>query len=163
MVNLSGIISESIVDGNGIRYVIFTQGCPHHCKGCHNASTWDFIEKDLHNEDDIVKAVQDNYLLDGITFSGGEPMMQPKPLIYIAQKVHEVGKDVWCYSGFTFEEIMSFNDDRTELLQNVDVLVDGEFILEQRDISLQFRGSKNQRVIDVKETLKNHKIILKYT
>jgi anaerobic ribonucleoside-triphosphate reductase activating protein len=163
MLNLSGVIEESIVDGVGIRYVIFTQGCPHHCEGCHNASTWDFIENKLYNEDDIIKAVESNFLVDGVTFSGGEPMMQAKPLIYIAQKVHDIGKTVWCYSGFTFEQIMSFDDERTELLKDVDVLVDGQFILAQRDISLQFRGSKNQRVIDVVETLKQGNIVLKYS
>lgn len=162
MINVSGIVEESIVDGCGIRYVIFTQGCIHHCNGCHNKSTWEIRENQLKNEDDMIKAISENFLLDGVTFSGGEPMLQAKNLIYIAKKVHEFGKNVWCYTGYTFEQIIEANDDKTELLKNVDVLVDGKFVLDERDISLQFRGSKNQRVIDVKKTLNTGKIVLMY-
>ena len=97
----------------------------------------------------------------GVTFSGGEPFMQPKPLIELAKKVHSVRKDVTCYSGFTFEEILnSENEERVELLKNIDVLIDGKFILEQRNLELSFRGSENQRVIDVKKSLSENKIIL---
>jgi len=162
MLNLSGIIKESIVDGDGIRYVIFVQGCPHHCLGCQNPSTWDFVKKQQVNEMDILHDIKDNPLCSGITLSGGEPFTQANKLIPLVKNVHSLGKNVWAYTGYTFEQLMNFNNDKTELLKNVDVLVDGKFILEQRDISLKFRGSKNQRVIDVQKSLQENQIILKY-
>jgi len=161
MLNISGIIEESIVDGDGIRFTIFTQGCPHHCAGCHNKSTWEIKENQLVNEDDIVKKISDNFLLDGVTFSGGEPFLQTEPLIYIAKKVHELNKTVWSYTGFVFEYIIT-QEGMKNLLENIDVLVDGKFVLEQRDISLKFKGSANQRIIDIQESLKQNKVILKY-
>ena len=160
MLNLSGIIKESIVDGKGIRYVIFVQGCPHHCYGCQNPSTWEFKQNILIDEQKIIDDILDNALCSGITLSGGEPFTQAKDLLPLVQKIHSLGKNVWAYTGYTFEQLIQFNDDRTELLKNIDVLVDGRFILEQRDISLQFRGSKNQRVINVQKSLQEKQIIL---
>ncbi|MBP3328213.1 MAG: anaerobic ribonucleoside-triphosphate reductase activating protein [Clostridia bacterium] len=160
-IRLSGIVEESIVDGKGIRFVVFTQGCPHNCKGCHNPQTHDFKGGYMEDTDKLFEMFQEDPILKGITFSGGEPFMQPKPLTELAKKVHSVRKDVTCYSGFTFEEILnSENEDRVELLKNIDVLIDGKFILEQRNLELSFRGSENQRVIDVKKSLSENKIIL---
>ena len=160
MLNLSGIIKESIVDGKGIRYVIFVQGCPHHCDGCQNPSTWEFKQNILIDEQKIIDDILDNAVCNGITLSGGEPFTQAKYLLPVVQKIHSLGKNVWAYTGYTFEQLIQFNDDRTELLKNINVLVDGRFILEQRDISLQFRGSKNQRVINVQKSLQEKQIIL---
>ena len=160
-IRLSGIVEESIVDGKGIRFVVFTQGCPHNCKGCHNMHTHDFNGGYMDNTDNLFSLFKEDPILKGITFSGGEPFMQPKPLVELAKKVHEYKKDVWCYSGFTFEEILnSKNEDRVELLNNIDVLIDGKFIEEEKNLELSFRGSENQRVIDVKKTLLQNKIIL---
>ena len=160
-IRLSGIVEERIVDGKGIRFVVFTQGCPHNCKGCHNPQTHDFKGGYMEDTDKLFEMFQEDPILKGITFSGGEPFMQPKPLTELAKKVHSVRKDVTCYSGFTFEEILnSENEDRVELLKNIDVLIDGKFILEQRNLELSFRGSENQRVIDVKKSLSENKIIL---
>ena len=160
-IRLSGIVEESIVDGKGIRFVVFTQGCPHNCKGCHNPQTHDFKGGYMEDTDKLFEMFQEDPILKGITFSGGEPFMQPKPLTELAKKVHSVRKDVTCYSGFTFEEILnSENEDRVELLKNIDVLIDGKFILEQRNLELSFRGSENQRVIDVKKSLQENKVIL---
>lgn len=162
MLNLSGIIEESIVDGDGIRYVIFVQGCPHHCIGCQNPSTWEFKKNVLIDENKIIQKIKENPLCSGITFSGGEPFTQAKELTKLAKQIHTLNKDVWAYTGYTFEQLIKKDNEKAELLKNVDVLVDGRFILTERDISLKFRGSKNQRVIDVQKTLKNGRIILKY-
>ena len=162
MLNLSGIIENSIVDGDGIRYVVFVQGCPHHCEGCHNPSTWDFIKNQEVSVQKIADDINNDILLAGITFSGGEPFTQPKPLIELADKVHAMNKDVWCFTGYTFEELLNFTDEKRELLNHIDVLVDGRFEIQKRDISLMFRGSSNQRVIDVQKSLQINEIVLKY-
>jgi len=161
MLNISGIIENSIVDGQGIRYVVFVQGCPHHCEGCHNPDTWEFRDNKLIEIDTIVDALKDDFLCQGITFSGGEPFMQATDLIKLADKIHNLGKDVWCYTGFTIEQLLEFSDDKRELLNHIDVLVDGKFELAERNTFLHFRGSNNQRVIDVKKTLQTGEITLK--
>jgi len=160
MLNVSGIIENSIVDGEGIRYVVFVQGCPHHCKGCHNPSTWEFKENKLIDINKIVSSIKSDPLCNGITFSGGEPFTQVQELILLADEIHKLNKTVWCYTGYTFEELLERKEKR-ELLNHIDVLVDGRFILEQKDISLKFRGSKNQRLIDVPKSLKTNSIIIK--
>lgn len=151
--NIAGVIKESIVDGRGIRYTVFTQGCPHRCHGCHNPQTWDFnggSEKDI---DEIFEDFRQNPMLKGITFSGGEPFCQPAPLAKLAQMVHGIGKDVTVYSGYTFEQLAEMNDpDVNALLDAADVLIDGPFIEERKNLELHFRGSENQRLIDMKKT-----------
>ena len=161
-IRLSGIVEESIVDGKGIRFVVFTQGCPHNCKGCHNPHTHDFAGGYIDDTDNLFEKFMEDPILKGVTFSGGEPFMQPKPLIELAKKIHTLkNKDVYCYSGFTFEEILNSNNkDRVELLNNIDVLIDGKFIEELKNLELSFRGSENQRVIDVKKSLQENKIVL---
>lgn|SRR5574344_961368 len=161
MLNCASVIKESIVDGDGIRYVVFVQGCPHRCDGCHNPQTWDFDIKTQIDIKDIIKDLKKNPLLSGITFSGGEPFCQPEELTTLAKEVHDMGLNVWCYTGYTFEELLKYDNFR-KLLQNVDFLVDGEFKIDQRNLTLKFRGSNNQRIIDVQQSLLQNKIITKY-
>ncbi len=161
--NLSGVIKESIVDGPGIRMTIFTQGCPHHCKGCHNPETWSFEPKHSGDIDKILQVALQNPLLQGLTFSGGEPFCQAESLYELAKKCHENNLNVMCYTGYTFEELVDgFKENPfwELLLKECDYLVDGKFILEQKSLMLLFRGSKNQRYIDVKKTFTKKEIVL---
>lgn len=147
-IKIAGIEPESIVDGTGIRYAIFVQGCPHHCDGCHNPETWDAGQGRLAEIDDLVEQFLSNELLDGITLTGGEPFMQPDACLCLAQAAKRNGLTVWCYSGFTYEEIKaSKNYAEKELLKVIDVLVDGRFVLEKKSLDLEFRGSANQRIL----------------
>ncbi len=157
--------SDSIVDGEGIRAVLWTQGCAHHCPGCHNAETWDFDGGYWEDVDTIKKELQSLVGQDGITFSGGDPMYQIKPCLEIAKYAHEIGLNVWCYTGYTYEELLTLDDPNLmEFLENIDVLVDGPFILEERSLDLYFKGSRNQRVLDMKKTLQEKRpvIVSKY-
>ena len=157
-IRIADIVQDSIVDGPGIRMVIFTQGCPHHCAGCHNPHTHDPDGGRVVNVDDVVDQMRGNPLLDGITFSGGEPFEQKAEVMYIANAAHRLGLNVWCYTGWTWEEIM--RDPRKRgLLAYIDVLVDGRFVFAQRSLSLKWRGSANQRVIDVTESLFNGQVV----
>ena len=150
---ISGIIEESIVDGEGIRFVVFVQGCPHHCDGCHNPDTHDFSGGESASIGDLFERICENPLLRGVTFSGGEPFCQSGPLAALAALVHERGLDVTTYTGFTLEALQSRGDPAVNaLLDATDVLIDGPFVLAQRDLSLRFRGSANQRVIDMNAT-----------
>ncbi|MBQ7504918.1 MAG: anaerobic ribonucleoside-triphosphate reductase activating protein [Ruminococcus sp.] len=160
--NLSGVVSESIVDGPGIRMTIFTQGCPHHCKGCHNPETWAFEPRHSGDVDKILSIAVKNKILQGMTFSGGEPFCQAAELAELAQKCRENGLNVMSYSGYTFEELVAGSREKPEwmeLLKNLDYLVDGPYIEEQRSLMLLFRGSKNQRFLDVPESLKQGKAV----
>ena len=149
------LIDDSIVDGSGLRYAIYVQGCPHHCPGCHNPQTHDFTGGQVMDTAEIWTEIRENPLLSGITFSGGEPFSQPKPLLELAKKAHDEGLSVWAYSGWTFEELLTQGDkDMKALLRETDVLVDGAFQQDQRSLELSFRGSKNQRLIDVQTSLK---------
>ena len=153
---IAGTINDSIVDGLGFRFTVFTQGCPHHCPGCHNPKTHDFEGGKLADTQEIIEKFRKNELLDGITLSGGEPLCQSEACRVLAQAAHESGLNVWCYTGYTFEELMEGFEAHPEwaaLLQEVDVLVDGRFILAQRTLEARFRGSKNQRLIDVPASL----------
>ncbi|MCL2847627.1 MAG: anaerobic ribonucleoside-triphosphate reductase activating protein [Firmicutes bacterium] len=151
-IRLAGIVEESIVDGDGLRFTIFVQGCPHKCIGCHNPHTHDFDAGKDYEVGELCEKIFSNPLLSGVTFSGGEPFCQPKSLIAIAQKAKEKGLNIWCYTGYTQEEILKnakTDSDIAELLNLIDVLVDGPFIEEQKDLTLKFRGSKNQRIIQL--------------
>ena len=152
-IRVAGLTNDSIVDGKGFRFVIFTQGCLHHCKGCHNPETWDMNGGNIMDLDDIKDKIARNGLLDGITFSGGDPFYQPKPCAELAKWAKERGLNVWAYTGFLYEELLNMPEVK-EFLDLVDVLVDGPFILEEKSLLLNFRGSKNQRVIDLNETRK---------
>ncbi len=159
---LAGVIRESIVDGPGIRMVIFTQGCPHRCEGCHNPQTHDFDGGYISHPENILKAIDQNPLLKGVTLSGGEPFMQADALADLAIEIHKRKLDVLTYSGFTFEEITaSFekHPERKRLLEQTDYLIDGKFVMELKSLNLQFRGSTNQRIIDVKKSLESGKAV----
>ena len=152
-IRIAGTVNDSIVDGPGYRYTIFTQGCPHHCPGCHNPQSHDFEGGRVVDTDTILRQVRENPLLDGITLSGGEPFCQPEACRALAEAAHGLGMSVWCYTGYTWEKLMQEADPaRLALLDAVDVLVDGPFILAQKSLELKFCGSRNQRLIDVKKT-----------
>ena len=157
---ISGIVPESIVDGPGIRYTVFVQGCPHHCEGCHNPQTHDFEGGRLVDIADIINEIQRNPLLSGATFSGGEPFCQPEVLFELGKAIKETGLNLVCYSGYTFEELLVLPAIK-ELLSLTDILIDGKFVLKEKSLMLKFRGSKNQRIIDVKKSLdKGEAVIL---
>jgi len=158
---LSGIVKESIVDGPGIRFVIFAQGCKHHCPGCHNPQTHAFEGGTIMNINDILGMIERNPLLDGITLSGGEPFEQADTFAILAEKAKAKGLNIMTYTGYTFEEIIDRLNTKTgwqRLLKASDILVDGRFVLEEKDMLLKFRGSRNQRIIDVKKTLATNQI-----
>lgn len=158
-IRIAGIAEDSIVDGPGIRMTVFVQGCPHHCPGCHNPDTHDFSGGSEMDIAEIIDRMRENILLDGVTLSGGEPFCQCAPCTEIARAAHDAGLNVWIYSGYTFEELASGRDEQRMLLQNADVLVDGRFLLAQRTLEFPWRGSFNQRLIDVPASLKAGKAI----
>ena len=158
---VSGIVKESIVDGKGIRTTVFTQGCPHHCPGCHNPQTHPFEGGSEIDIAEIFEEFRKNPILKGITFSGGEPFCQPEPLAELAKQVHSIGKDVTVYTGYTYEQLLEKNDPAVNaLLSETDVLIDGPFIEAQKNLELVFRGSENQRVIDMNATRKEGRVVL---
>lgn len=155
--------TDSIVDGPGLRAVLWTQGCAHNCKNCQNPQTWDFEGGGLVPIDLVKEAIDELEYQTGITFSGGDPMYQPEACNIIAEYAKSKGLNIWVYTGFTYEELMAMSKKKPiykEFLKKIDVLVDGKFIQEQKDLSLLFRGSKNQRLIDVQKTLSSKKIVL---
>ena len=151
---IAGTVGESIVDGPGIRYTVFTQGCPHHCAGCHNPQTHDFEGGKLFSVETLLGDICRNPLVSGVTFSGGEPFCQPEPLHALALELKRRGKHLMAYSGYTFEELLEQeNPFVRKLLEQLDLLVDGRYIEAERDLELRFRGSANQRVLDVPASL----------
>lgn len=153
LLRIAGTISESIVDGPGFRYVIFTQGCPHRCSGCHNPETHDFAGGHLIEPDVLVQDILKNPLLSGVTFSGGEPFCQAQALFAVAEKL-QGKKHLMAYSGYTWEQLLELPDPWVlRLLQKLTILVDGPFIETQKGLELRFRGSSNQRVLDVPASL----------
>jgi anaerobic ribonucleoside-triphosphate reductase activating protein len=160
---IAGTVNDSIVDGNGFRFTIFTQGCPHHCPECHNPQTHaldggyeiDFAE--------LLTAIRANPLLDGVTFSGGEPFLQAEALTALAKEIHAVGGlDIVTYTGYTFEELlagMAAHPAWRTLLEETDILIDGPFLVAQKSYELRFRGSTNQRYLDAKESLRQGKAV----
>ena len=153
-IRIAGVVNDSIVDGPGFRLAVFTQGCPHHCPGCHNPNTHDFSGGMDEDTDKIINQMQENILLDGLTLTGGEPFCQPEACLELAKAAHAAGLNVWSYSGYTFEELLNGKEAWKLLLNELDVLVDGRFELEKRTLECRFRGSSNQRLIDVPKSLK---------
>ncbi|MGE5632766.1 MAG: anaerobic ribonucleoside-triphosphate reductase activating protein [Caulobacteraceae bacterium] len=159
---LAGIVKESVVDGPGFRYVIFAQGCTHGCKGCHNPDTHDLCGGYTVDIQNILEDIRNSKYIDGVTFSGGEPFLQAEPFIAIAEKLKEANIDIVCYTGYTYEQLLeSKNESRIKLLKLIDTLIDGPYIEELKDLSLTYRGSRNQRIIDVKSSLKENKAVIK--
>lgn len=159
---IAGTVQDSIVDGPGFRFTLFTQGCPHKCPGCHNPQTHDFNGGEDVSTEEIIKKLLSNPLTDGITFSGGEPFEQASDCAVIAAAAREHGLNVWCYSGYTFEELLEkarVDSGVMELLKLTDVLVDGKFILEEKSYNVPWRGSRNQRLIDVKKSLEQQSAV----
>lgn len=162
-IRIAGTVNDSIVDGDGIRFVVFVQGCIHNCDGCHNPQTHDFSGGFETDTDSLLEKILANPLLDGVTFSGGEPFCQPAPLYELGKKVKENGLNLVCYTGFTFEELLEISkqeEDVKNLLGICDVLIDGPFILSKKNLLLKFRGSENQRILDVKKSLSEGKAVL---
>jgi len=153
-IRIAGLVNDSIVDGPGFRFTVFTQGCTHHCPGCHNPQTHDFSGGKDAETGEIIEKIRKNPLLDGITLSGGEPFCQSAACAEIARAAKKLGLNVWSYSGYTFEELVSGKEEWLELLREIDVLVDGRFELEKRTLECRFRGSWNQRLINVPASLK---------
>lgn len=153
------ITLDSIVDGEGLRAVIWTQGCPHGCEGCHNPQTHDVTQGDEVQVAALLKVIQEDPLLDGITLSGGEPFLQPEPLVVLAKACKAMGLTIWAYTGYSFETLLQ-NSKQRNLLEVLDVLVDGPYIQTLRSHTLYFRGSANQRVIDVQASLASNHIVL---
>ncbi len=160
---LAGVVRESIVDGPGLRFTIFCQGCPHACEGCHNPETHDFKGGYMCSFEKIIAAIEKNPIVKGVTFSGGEPFCQPKEFYELGSILKEKGINLMCYSGWTYEELLekaTTEEYVGKLLNILDYLVDGRFIQSERDLTLLFRGSKNQRYIDMNATRKEGRVVL---
>ncbi|MDR0985798.1 MAG: anaerobic ribonucleoside-triphosphate reductase activating protein [Mycoplasmataceae bacterium] len=160
-IRLSGIAPQSLVNGQGLRKVYFSQGCTHHCKGCFNPETWSFKDGQLFDINKLVDTLKDESYLDGVTFSGGDPLQQAEPFSYLAEKVKQLGMNIWCYTGYTWNqvvELMSKDKYVNKLIRHLDIIVDGIFVESLKDDKLKYRGSSNQRIIDVQQTLKDKKI-----
>ena len=162
-IRLAGIAYESLVNGPGMRRVFFSQGCKHNCLGCFNEDTHDFLGGEERDIELLIDDLKNNPMINGVTFSGGDPFEQADKFAYMAKKIKELGLNIWCYTGYTFEYILENLNKRQgweELLNNIDVLVDGKFEISKKIDGLKFKGSTNQRIIDVKATKENNKIIL---
>lgn len=145
---IAGIVNDSIVDGPGLRYTIFSQGCSHNCPGCHNPETHSFDGGFEIDTESIISEISKNPLLSGVTFSGGDPIEQPAPFLELAKAIKKMELNIWMYTGYTYEELTSMhNPIIQELLSYVDVIVDGPYIESKRQLDLEFRGSSNQRII----------------
>lgn len=169
---IANIVNDSIVDGPGLRFTVFVQGCKHNCKGCHNPSTHDINGGYEMSVEEIFEQIKKNPLIEGVTISGGEPLLQPRECVKLVMKCKEIGLNIWVYTGYTLEQLKDMpnafsledvikNLSITILLDSIDVLVDGPFILSKKSYDAKFRGSTNQRLIDMKATIKNKgKIVL---
>ncbi len=155
-IRIAGTVEESTVDGPGLRYVIFTQGCPHKCEGCHNPSTHDASAGKLIKLDTLVEKINKDPLISGITLSGGEPFLQAKKLSKLLDRIDRKKLDVMAYTGFEYEKLIELSNENNgfkELIGKLDLLIDGKFDKTKKDELLMFRGSSNQRVIDCKKSL----------
>lgn len=161
---MAGFYDESISNGLGWRAVLFVSGCPHNCPGCHNKIAQDYNYGEEFNEAKIIERIKENSILNGITISGGEPLCKEN-ISTVNNFIEKVKKekpdfDIWCYSGYTFEQLQARNDEITnKTLQNIDVLVDGRFVESRKNPEIKFRGSDNQRILDIQSCLKENKIV----
>lgn len=162
-IRLAGIAYESLVNGPGMRRVFFSQGCKHNCKGCFNPDTHDFSGGEERDMDELIEDVLENPIIKGVTFSGGDPMERAEEFAYMAKKFRENGLNVWSFTGYTFEYILEHLAERLgwgEFINNIDVLIDGRFDETKMGDGIRFRGSSNQRIINVKESLDKGEIVL---
>ncbi|MDR2458332.1 MAG: anaerobic ribonucleoside-triphosphate reductase activating protein [Clostridiales Family XIII bacterium] len=161
MLKIAGIVEDSITDGPGLRTTIFFQGCDKNCMGCHNPEAIPLVGGKEFSSGEIFDIIDDNILIQGVTFSGGEPLLQAKEIIPLAEKINKKNLNLIIYTGDVFEDILKTKDKaKLKLLELADCLIDGPFILEQRDLSLSFRGSKNQRILDLKKSLEKREAVL---
>ncbi len=159
---VKGLDCDSIVDGPGIRTVVWFQGCTHNCFGCHNPESFAMDGGILFDVEEIKNEIRNLEMQDGITLSGGDPFFQPNAMLEILKFSRECGLNTWAYSGFLYDDILKMsikNPVYLDILKNLDVLVDGKFVLEKKSFDVKFRGSTNQRLIDVKESLKSKKVV----
>lgn len=157
-----GLVQDSIVDGPGFRFVCFVQGCPHHCPGCHNPDSHDSAGGREMTVEEVGQELLKNPLTDGLTLSGGEPFQQPEDCLALAKLAHNHGLNVWCYTGYTYEFLLREGTKAQKaLLEEIDVLIDGPFLLAQRSLALPWRGSGNQRVIDMAATRAAGSVVLR--
>jgi len=160
---IAGIVPESFVDGPGIRLAVFTQGCGHHCPGCHNPETHDFSGGHFIEIQEILDMIEENPLLDGVTFSGGDPMEQAAALVPLAREIKERGLNLVIFTGYLYEYLVAHAEERPEFLELLtfaDILIDGPFVLSKRSLELMYRGSSNQRIIDVQKSLVEGHVVL---
>lgn len=158
-IRIAGVVKESIVDGPGLRFTLFVQGCIHKCKGCHNPQTHDLNSGKMVASENILKAIKDNPLLDGVTFSGGEPFLQSKALYELGKGIITLGLDLITYTGYTFEQLLDLKDEYVRKLIGLNkYIVDSKFEIDNKSYDIPFVGSSNQRIIDVKETIEKKKI-----
>mgnify|MGYP000945821179 CR=1 FL=1 len=161
-IRIAGIVEESIVDGPGIRMAIFVQGCPHHCPGCHNPETHDLNGGRIINFYDILNILDKNPLISGVTYTGGEPFIHAEKLYKLGLEIKKRNKSIIVYSGYKFEELLELaekNQDIKNLLNICDILIDGRFEEDKKSLLLKFRGSSNQRIIDLKRSLSENKVV----
>ena len=161
-IRIAGTVNDSIVDGPGIRLAIFTQGCPHHCEGCHNPESHDFDGGRWADTDKIIEKIKAKEIIRGVTFSGGEPFCQPEALADMAEKLKNDGYHLMAYTGYTFEQLlkMSETDENVKrLLACLDNIIDGRFVLALRSLELKYKGSSNQRTLDVQESLRRGRAV----
>ena len=162
-IRIAGVVRESIVDGPGLRFAVFCQGCPHGCKGCHNVATHDFSGGYDCEMQKILDAIDQNPLLDGVTFSGGEPLCQPEAFYKLGLEIKKRNLNIMTYTGYTYEELIEMGREDhwvEDLLSLTDLLVDGRYVEAERDLTLLFRGSRNQRVIDMNLTRQRGELTL---
>lgn len=159
MLSILRIVEDTMVDGPGFRTSIYAAGCPNQCPGCHNPQSWDIANGTPMTTEEILPIILADPFAD-VTFSGGDPMYQPEGFTELAKSIKsQSNKNIWCYTGYTFEHLLNMPAQR-ELLQYIDVLVDGPFIESLKNESLRFRGSSNQRIINVQDSLLQNKVIL---
>ena len=161
-IKLAGLTADSIVDGPGLRFTIFVQGCPHNCEGCHNPESHDFNGGRWADTDKIIEKIKKNEIIRGVTFSGGEPFCQPKPLADMAEKLKKDGYHLIAYTGFTFEQLMKMSvadENVKKLLGCLDNIIDGKFVLSLRSLELRYKGSSNQRTLDVQESIRQGRAV----
>ena len=158
-ISILEIVEDTTVDGPGFRTTVYCAGCPNRCPGCHNPQSWDMANGREVDVEDILDTILADPFAD-VTFSGGDPMFQPLGFAALAKAVKErSGKNIWCYTGYLFEDLLK-NVQQKELLEYIDVLVDGRFVEVLKDESLRFRGSSNQRIIDVQASLSSGTTVL---
>lgn len=159
MISVIKIVEDTTVDGPGFRTTIYAAGCPNACPGCHNPQSWDIESGKMMSTEDIMQIIRADEFAD-VTFSGGDPMFQPEGFAELARAVkNETGKNIWCYTGYKYENLLQ-NSSQAELLKHIDVLVDGPFIQAQSDRDILFRGSRNQRLIDIQASLREGRTVL---